>query len=365
MPVALPGSRRAGRPERRRDDRDRALLRLRTTVDAGLGSYDDIGLDDDVADLVALARRCGAPLARVVRIAAAGAEQARRIEGELLAAVAPARTVARSLVAMPLVAVPALALVTGVDLVGFYLHDPVGRWVGLLIGVLLGSAALWMRAILAGARTSPDAGVGGRPRRRWVLAVVPVAWWLAGPVPALLVAILALRVLRRAPAEPSPHLALAADLVAVAVSSGHDLPAAIRLAGDQLERGSRGGPVDRPRRRLALGLRALALDLSLRPRRAGDHEPALPPAARSSRPGVPTVLADPLLALARTGTPGVEVLHDLADRLRADRATRARTAAARLPAHLTFPTALVLVPATVLAIGVPIVLQGLARLAGT
>ena len=72
------------------------------------------------------------------------------------------------------------------------------------------------------------------------------------------------------------------------------------------------------------------------------------------------MLADGLDA----GGPLVPALRALAREVRADRGAAAESAALRLPARLTFPTALLLLPATVLAIGAPIVLTGLASFSG-
>lgn len=358
------GGRHAGPDPASLARRDRALLRLRTGV--GGHDLDDRALADlepDVADMVGLARSCGAPLQPVVAAALDGAERRRRVADERLAAIAPARTVARSLLALPVLAVPGLAAVTGADLGAFFLDDPLGRIVLGVVGVLLAVAWLWMRAILARA----DRPQQHRPTApRWLVVVVPLAWWLAGPVPGVVVAVLVAARMRPRPSEPSPHLPLATDLVAVAVSAGHDLPAALRLAGDRLDVGARGedrgdGRGD-GRAELARALRATAMDLALRPELPADGRP------RDSHVDDREVALGPLgptvRELATTGAPGAPVLRDLAVRLRADDAARERAAVARLPARLTFPTALVLVPATVLAIGAPIVLDGLARVAG-
>lgn len=343
--------------------RDRALLRLRTRAAFGPVTPDAVAdLDERVADLVALARECGAPLAPVVRAALDGVEQRSRAEADLAAAVAPARTVARTLVALPLVAVPVLAAVAGIDLSAFYLHDPAGRAVAIVVVALLVLAMGWIRVVL---RSAQRAGEPGGPSRRpwWLAALVVVAWLAIGPVAGMLAAVVVATRLRSPPARPSPHLAHAADLVAVAVSGGHDLPTALRRAGDRLESAAsgRGGG---QRAVLALALRARAMDLALRPARG-----CLPREDRTVGAATPSdhllgPLGDVVDELAHTGAPGVEVLRDLALRLRAQRAADARAGAARLPARLTFPTALVLVPATVLAIGAPIVLQGLARATG-
>ncbi len=76
--------------------------------------------------------------------------------------------------------------------------------------------------------------------------------------------------------------------------------------------------------------------------------------------------ADPLHRLAvllaaaeRMGAPVAPSVRHLARELRADDLARVLAAAERLPAQLTFPTALCLLPATVLLIGAPIVQTGL------
>ncbi|MBY5161787.1 hypothetical protein [Salsipaludibacter albus] len=361
--MRLPGlasGRRAGSDPASLARRDRALLRLRTGV--GGHDLDDHALADlepDVADMVGLARACGAPLQPVVAAALDGAERRRRVADERLAAIAPARTVARSLLALPILAVPGLAAVTGVDLGAFFLDDPLGRIVLGVVAVLLAVAWLWMRAILSRA-DRPQQHRSTAPR--WLVVVVPLTWWLAGPVPGVVVAVLVAARMRPRPSEPSPHLPLATDLVAVAVSAGHDLPAALRLAGDRLDVGGRGDARHDGRAELARALRATAMDLALRPELPADGRP------RDSHGEDRELALGPLgptvRDLATTGAPGAPVLRDLANRLRADDAARERAAVARLPARLTFPTALVLVPATVLAIGAPIVLDGLARVAG-
>ncbi|MEY3020174.1 MAG: hypothetical protein RLZZ272_1158, partial [Actinomycetota bacterium] len=53
-------------------------------------------------------------------------------------------------------------------------------------------------------------------------------------------------------------------------------------------------------------------------------------------------------------------LRRLASDLRAEELARVLAAAERLPAQLTFPTTLLLLPATVLLVGAPIVRAGLA-----
>lgn len=70
-------------------------------------------------------------------------------------------------------------------------------------------------------------------------------------------------------------------------------------------------------------------------------------------------LASLLAAAERTGAPVADSVRHLAREFRADDLARVLAAAERLPAQLTFPTALCLLPATVLLIGAPIVQTGL------
>ena len=64
------------------------------------------------------------------------------------------------------------------------------------------------------------------------------------------------------------------------------------------------------------------------------------------------------------GGPLGPALRSLAAHVRADRGAARHQQAMRLPARLTFPTALCLLPATVLAIGAPIVASGLSAVGG-
>ncbi len=332
-----------------------ALLRVRALGSAAVADERVLAdLDPFVATLLRLARDQGAAVGPVLEAATAAADQRRLTAAEVAAAIAPARTVARSLVSMPVVAVPILGAVAGADLVGFYLRDPLGRVLGVVVLVLLGVAAAWMRVLLAA-----DGSRSTSPRAAWALAALGAVVAVIGPVvPGVALVAVGLVRARSAgePAGPSPHLAVVADLAAVALAAGHDLAGALRMAADHL-------PSAVPHARsdvapLVVAVRVLALELVLRPVSRGDVEPT---------DQDPTIapLAAAVRALAAAGAPGVEVLRGLARRLRDDDARRGREAAARLPARLTFPTALVLVPATVLAIGAPIVLQGLAALTST
>lgn len=67
----------------------------------------------------------------------------------------------------------------------------------------------------------------------------------------------------------------------------------------------------------------------------------------------------------RSGAPAGPGLRRLAAAVRSERRTRALESAQRLPALLAFPTALCLLPATVLLVGAPLVAAGLAGVTGT
>ena len=111
----------------------------------------------------------------------------------------------------------------------------------------------------------------------------------------------------------------------------------------------------------------LALRLTLSPPRG----PVVLAPAPADLPE-PGLRGDPAIAplerlavdLVLTGQPAAGPLRRLARRLRRAEADRVRVAVARLPGRLTFPTALLLVPATVLAIGTPIAMRGLQAIGG-
>lgn len=124
------------------------------------------------------------------------------------------------------------------------------------------------------------------------------------------------------------------DLTATAMSGGLGAAAALRLVADHRE------DLGAPLRRLAL-----AIDLD----RAPD---ALPADVHR--------LGQLLVDASRLGAPSIPALRDLARRLREDAPGRALAEAGRLPARLTFPTVLCLLPASVLVVGAPLVASGLA-----
>lgn len=132
-----------------------------------------------------------------------------------------------------------------------------------------------------------------------------------------------------------PDLDEVADLVATALAGGTSTSAALRLVGGA-------GVGDRR----ALDRLALAAELGRVDDRVGG--PLLP-------------IARVLGATRRWGAPAAASLRALASDVRAERLADALAAAERLPALLTVPTALFLLPASVLLLGAPLVADGLAH----
>ncbi len=123
-----------------------------------------------------------------------------------------------------------------------------------------------------------------------------------------------------------------ADLLAQALAAGLPAPAALRAVARQR------GPV-------ALDLRRAALAIE------HDRPPAL---------GTPVAAAAGLLARAeRLGAPAAPALRDLAHQQRREARAVVRARAEQLGGQLTVPSVLLLLPATVLLVGAPIVHVGL------
>lgn len=314
------------------DDRDReaALTRLRLQVAAGARPDALADLPDGVRPAVQLADRVGAAMLPTLDAAADAHRQRAAVTRQVRTATAPARTVAVGLVALPVLAVPLLAALLDVDLVAFYTTG-IGAVVGAVALGLWGVGAVTIAGLVRHAGRDPvPPGPTARVLVAALLGWVLVGWWLA------VVAAVGARLTHR-PADPPPHpgLADAADLTAAALSAGLTVPAALREVAPHVPA-------------LDADLRRLAWQVEL----GGIRGDALPdPCARLA-----AVLTDGLDA----GGPLVPALRALAREVRAERGAAAEAAALRLPARLTFPTALLLLPATVLAIGAPIVVTGVA-----
>jgi Flp pilus assembly protein TadB len=332
------------------------LLRLRVSAGAPLAGLGE--LSERTRRAVAVAERAGAPLLGALDGALAAEDDLARARRAVAVASAQARAVAIGLIAAPLLLVPALGRLVGADLRGFY-TSPTGILV-LAAGIgLLGLGAALIVVLIArvgraGAR---------RPRPGLVAAAVGtvaavLVWRTLGPALAPLAGLAAhhLACRRGAGSRAAVGLDEAVDLAATALGGGVSPAEALRLAADEL------AP-------LAAGLRRLAFDLELGLAIAGAtvtarsaSSPNVAARARSrADAGDPFGrLAAVLTAADALGAPAVPTLRRLGADLRAEELTRVLAAAERLPAQLTFPTALCLLPATVLLVGAPIVHAGLA-----
>lgn len=317
---------------------DAALTRLRLRVAAGARPDRLGGLPAEVRPAVRVAEEVGAALLPTLDAATDAHRHRRAVARQVHTATAPARTVAIGLAVLPLVAVPVLAALLDIDLVGFY-----GTGVGAVVGIV--ALGLWAAGagLIAGlvARAGRDPGPPGPTPR--VLVAGMVGWLVAGPWLAAVAAVAARLTFRASPPAPHARLADACDLVAAALSAGLTAPAALRQVAPHLPT-------------IADDLRRLAWQVEL-----GRLVPGAPTR------GVPSTcdrLAATLADGLEAGGPLVPALRALAREVRAERGAAAESAALRLPARLTFPTALLLLPATVLAIGAPIVVTGLASFSG-
>jgi hypothetical protein len=321
---------------------------LRVRIAAG-DAFVDRGFDlpPRTRRAVEVAADVGAPVLDALDGALGAQEDARRARRAVAVASAQTRTVAAGLLVAPVLLVPGLGRLVGADLVGFY-SSPAGLLVlaagtGLLA---LGAAVISVLVRRVGRAAEPG-GAGGAMAGAAALLAGALAWRLVGPVAVPAATLMTHRLATRGRGSPARHAGVdeAADLTAVALAGGVSAAEALRVAAGQLPA-------------LAPELHRLAFDLEygLGP----DHD------AADRRTARPTGSADPLgrlgavlAAAVTTGSPAAPTLRRLATDLRADDLAAVLAAAERLPAQLTFPTALCLLPATVLLIGAPIVHAGL------
>ncbi len=355
IPLRSAGPEAAGRA-----DPDAVLDALRLAVTAGGPQPDRAHLPERCRRAVDLAERIGAPLLPAVEAAQAAQDDQRRATRAVQVASAQTRVVAGGLLVAPVLLVPGLARLVGADLIGFYTSRT-----GVIV-LVVGSALLLLGAAIVVALVrrvgrSPAGSTRGGPRAliAGVLTFVVVSR-LGGPVLALPLTLLAVHVAGRHAGEATVQQDVdeVADLVATALTAGVSGPEALRLVADVL-------PAHGPRlRRLAFGLE---LGMGADDLLDGPAHQATIRASRHRGPGrAGTPRRDPLRRLAalltaaeRAGAPVAPNVRHLARQLRADDLARVLAAAERLPAQLTFPTALCLLPATVLLIGAPIVHTGL------
>ena len=343
----------AGRRPQVSSDPDRALDEVRLLVAAGSPVTDLERLPERCRRAVALAQEVGAPLLEAVEAAQAARDDVRRGERAVAVASAQTRVVAGGLLVAPLLLVPGLARLVGADLLGFYTSA-----FGLLVlGVGVGLLAFGGMIVVVLVRRVGHTRQRTRQRDPLALAAAGVAgvvaYHLVGLALALPAALLVehLWSSRRPPAAVSNGVDEAADLVATALAAGVSGPEALRLTADAL-------PLHAARlRRLAFGL-----ELGMGPDAIAEG----PAGTQRGRPRAGAAGTDPLHRLAsllaaaeRTGAAVGPSVRHLAREFRADDLARVLAAAERLPAQLTFPTALCLLPATVLLIGAPIVQTGL------
>ena len=341
-------------------DADAVLEQLHLAVTAGGVQPDLSRLPERCRRAVELAERVGAPMLPTVEAAQAAQEDRRRAQRAVTVASAQTRVVAGGLLLAPLVLVPGLARLVGADLLGFYTSGT-----GLVV-LLIGGVLLLIGAVLVVALVRRVGRATGRGGRRDPLALAAgllaavLAHRAAGPVLALPVGLLVEHLAsRRHRVDPPPGgVDEVADLVATALTAGVSGPEALRLVADAL-------PVHATRlRRLAFGL-----ELGMEGGDLLDDGQGTVPGPTARRTGSRAGggghddplrrLAALLAAAERSGAPVAASVRRLARRFRADDLAQVLAAAERLPAQLTFPTALCLLPATVLLIGAPIVHTGL------
>jgi pilus assembly protein TadC len=287
--------------------------RVRLHLEAGVPLGPELRLTPRVQRAVSVAQLVGSPLLVAIEAAASAEEDASRAVRAVAVATAQSRTVAMGLVFAPVLLVPAIGRLAGADVVGFYL-TPGGRSILAAGLVLLAAGALLARGLVARV---------GRP-------------------------------------HADAALEEAVELTATAIAGGSGTASALRTVAAVL-------PAQGQR------LRRLALDLDLG---TATLEPT-PPAASAPAPAVldriravrvePEALArlrSVIVTAAHVGAPSAGALTRLARDLRAAELARVLAAAERLPAQLTFPTTLLLLPATVLLIAAPLLDAGLRRVSG-
>jgi pilus assembly protein TadC len=312
------------------------LVRLRAA--AGLDVGDPARLAPRAQRAVRVATVVGSPLLVTLDGALAAEDDERRAARAITVAGAQTRAVAGGLLLAPVLLVPALGELVGADLVAFY-RTPIGLGVGAVGLTLLLLGAAIVAVLLRRVGRPGSSRSGGRV---WgvTLAASALVWWLVHPgLAAIVGTVLTVRGRRRRSDLPV-RLGVdeVADLTAIALAGGVPPGEALRVAADEL-------PAH------ATALRQLALELEL-----GVDVPD-PVDAGLAR------LRAVLLTAAAVGAPVASALRRLAHDLRADELARILAAAERLPAQLTFPTALCLLPATLLLVGAPMVQAGLAAAA--
>lgn len=304
---------------------------------------------------VRLAEAVGAPVLEALEAARSAAEDVAAGARAVGVASAQGRAVAGVLLGAPLVITPVLARIVGVDALAFYLAG-IGTVVLVVATALYVLGAVIVRSLVRQAGASgPTASTTGPAGRRWLagLAAGTATWSLLGPAAAPMVALVAAHLAgRRRPQAAAPGSDEAVDLVATALRGAVGVPEALRLAAAELPA-------------FADELRRLAWGLQVAPGVSSPeavHRAAARPwgTVHQHHPGAGGIprLAGLLGTAEGLGAQVSPVLRRLAVQSRAEELAGHLAAAERLPAQLTFPTAVFLLPATVLWIGAPVVHAG-------
>ena len=304
---------------------------------------------------VAVAVAVGAPLADAVAAVRGAEEDVAAAERAVAVASAQGRTVGVVLVAAPWLVAPVLTTIVDVDLLGFYMTG-LGALVLAVALVLYGAGAGVVLVLLrrAGSARSVPPQASFACRSAPVLAGA-VAWWAIGALAAPLTAVATHLVMsRRRAGPPVEGVDEAVDLVATALQGAVATSEALRIVADRVPG-------------LATDLRRLAWRVDTAVPGTASVDGGVTAAGggegATRTPSELQRLTAVLHTAAGTGAALAPTLRRLAAQLRADSLAARLAAAERLPAQLTFPTALLLLPATVLLIGAPIVYAGWAHAA--
>lgn len=309
--------------------------RLRASAGA---TVETAGLPPRAQRAVRVAAAVGAPIGPALDATREAMHAAAEHERAIRVATAQGKVVAIGLLVAPFVLVPMLGAAAGIDIVGFYV-SPLGAAVAAVAMILLAAGGSMILALVR--RASQPAP----PRRRVdprqlvgpaIAGIILAA--VAHPIVGLVPIVMGLR---GRPVEQPDGVEEAAELMAIASLGGAGFGQMLRVAADEL-----------PTIETELQRAAFAVEI------------AADPVAAGLRGGVREL--DRLIAvvmLARDlGAPVADTLRGFARELRADEHAARLAAAARLPAQLTVPTVLCLLPATLLLVGAPLVAGALAVL---
>lgn len=191
------------------------LLSIRAGVAAGHALPSARHLPVPLQARLALAEQLGAPLLPELDLALDDAAADAELGAELRVATAQARAVTVGLVVAPLLVVPALGGLLGVDLVGFYLA-PTGRVVLAVAGLLHAAGTAWIVAAVSRVRRRALASAPGSLEDVEVVRLLGVSLRSGlGVVGAL-----------RATADARPDVAAPLRQLALALDLGAVLPPA-------------------------------------------------------------------------------------------------------------------------------------------